>query len=181
MNPVLPKLHYWIRRWGLPLTGGVVLIVAALVLELAVVRHDMQRLATLSDDMRTMQTQSAQRRQAWLDASPQAAVHAFFRALPPESTSSDQIENLFDAAYENNLAPQTGEFVLIREPGAGFSRYQVTLPVQGTYPDLRKFANRVLEEIPSAALESITLSRENLKTNEVDANLQFTIYLRSAG
>lgn len=87
------------------------------------------------------------------------------------------LESLFDAAYETNLAPQNGEFGLDREHNAAFSRYRIVLPVQGSYPNIRTFANRVLEEMPFATLDNIAFSRENARTPDVDATLQFTLYL----
>lgn len=177
MNELGLRLGYWVRRLGWPTLIGVVLTICAILFYLtwnAPAEHRMHAMAT---HVASMRTAVGQRTKSWVPESPRAAIQTFYRALPPEAAIPDLMEKIFDAAYDADLAVENGEFKLLRQKDTAFSRYEIVLPVQGRYADIRKFANRVLQEIPSAALEDISFSREDVKNPEVDAKVRFTLYL----
>ena len=75
---------------------------------------------------------------------------------------------------------QSGEYKLERSPDSRLARYQITLPVTGSYAQLRGFVGQVLADVPAAALEEITLRRESVSSPRLDARIRLTLYLGSA-
>ena len=59
-------------------------------------------------------------------------------------------------------------------------QYQIKLPLSGSYMQIRQFINQVLNTLPSIALSDISLKREDIATDIVDAQIQFTLYLQKA-
>jgi hypothetical protein len=57
-------------------------------------------------------------------------------------------------------------------------QYQIKLPVQGSYIQVRQFINHVLNTLPAVALNDISLKREDIASDLVYARLQFTLYLK---
>ena len=53
----------------------------------------------------------------------------------------------------------------------------MTLPVSGDYTKVRGFVNDVLEAVPSAALDELTLKRESIDMPELESRVRFTLFL----
>jgi Tfp pilus assembly protein PilO len=178
MNEVRLHFRYWVHKWGWTTDVGVVLILGSLLFYFlgdVPATRQLQKMAILAADMHTA---DGQRKKNWMQESPRAIVQTFYRSLPPETAIPDLMEKIFDAASDSDLSTENGEFKLFRQKEADFSRYQIILPVQGSYADIRKFSNRVLQEIPSVALDDIGFSREDVHNPEVKAQIRFTLYLR---
>ncbi len=75
---------------------------------------------------------------------------------------------------QNQLLLEKGEYKLSREADFRLARYQVTLPVSGDYARVRGFVNDVLEAVPSAALDELTLKRESVDQPELEARVRFS-------
>jgi hypothetical protein len=171
---VMPRLRYWIRRLGWPLLAGLVLTVGALVFFLSVSLPAERRLREIEKGL-----PKTGHRIVWIPQAPQTVLLSFYQTLPSEKSLPDQLEKILDAAYENNIDLMQGHFKLTRDPDAGFSKYQMDFPANGTYVGMRKFVNQVLQSMPALALDEISFSREDAKSAEVKAAVRFTLYLRS--
>ena len=55
---------------------------------------------------------------------------------------------------------------------------QWSLPVKGSYRDIREYVGHLLQANPSLALESIALNRDGPMGPRLQADLRFTLYLR---
>jgi hypothetical protein len=53
----------------------------------------------------------------------------------------------------------------------------VTLPIQATYPQIRRFVASLLNEIPVLAVDSVALERKQPTDRQVDAQLKLTLFL----
>lgn len=177
MNAIASRFGYWSRKLGWAVLAGGALIIGATLFCLGLGMPTEYRLHGMETHVSKMRMAVGQRKTSWVPESPQAAVQIFYRSLPAEAVIPDLMEKIFDAAYDCDLATEHGEFKLLREKDAAFSRYQIVLPVQGNYADIRQFVNRVLQEIPSAALDGISFSREDAHNPEVDAKVRLTLYL----
>jgi len=54
------------------------------------------------------------------------------------------------------------------------------LPVQGSYAQIRGFVSAVLEQVPAAVLEEVSLKRDSVESARVEARIRLTLYLGSA-
>lgn len=102
---------------------------------------------------------------------------AFYRFFPKLNTVSDWIAKLYDAAVQQNLILDTGEYQLVPARDGQLIRYDITLPVKGSYLQIRKFVAQALEDVPSLALGGITFNRQKIDDAFVDAQIRFTLYL----
>lgn len=177
MSNLNSRLVYEARRLGWPAVVGVMLILGTILFYIMVGKPVEHKLHALEAGTMRMRTAIARHQSSWVQESPHSAMQVFYQSLPSESAIPGILEKLFDAAYENNLAVDTGEFQLLHEKESSFSRYQIFLPVQGTYPDIRRFVNWVLKEFPSAALDDISFGRDDVKSPELEAKVRLTIYV----
>jgi len=100
--------------------------------------------------------------------------------LPAGAAAPEGVSRLFAAAGHAGLHLQEGSYRVLVQPGGGLRRYQITLPVRGSYPAIRAFLAEALERRPDLALDSLALRRENIGGPEVEARLGLTLFLREA-
>ena len=92
----------------------------------------------------------AEERTDWL-----AKLHAIGRATGVQTRS---------ATYRTHAA------------GERLERYEIVLPVSGTYSQIRDFMKRALAEIPVLSLDQMSLKRESRNDGVVNAELRLTLH-----
>ena len=53
----------------------------------------------------------------------------------------------------------------------------MTLPVLGEYTQVRGFVNSVLDTVPNAAVDELTLKREEIADEQLEARVRFSLFL----
>jgi Tfp pilus assembly protein PilO len=106
---------------------------------------------------------------------------AFYAFFPRSDTTPDWLARINEAARASNVTLQSGEYKLERRSEQKLARYQITLPMTGTYGQMREFIGNVLSQVPAASLDEVTLRRENVTSQRIEARVRFTLYLSSGG
>lgn len=102
--------------------------------------------------------------------------------FPAFSQSADDIATIIARARDSNLTLGSAEYqVGSTEPGGGFVRYQVLLPVKDKYASIRRFIALVLNSVPNAALREIHVERPTVDGDVLDARVRFELIYRKAG
>ncbi|MFI4940283.1 MAG: hypothetical protein ACHP7O_08095 [Burkholderiales bacterium] len=127
----------------------------------------------------------AQRRaQAAGNAAPGAAAEQnardFYEALGDASASEQYVKTLFIIAKKTGLELAQGEYKWQFDKNSATYRYQVLLPVKGSYHAVRQFCLRSLAAMPFMSLDGLSFKREAIADNTLDASLHVTFYLRGA-
>ncbi|MFL9711318.1 type 4a pilus biogenesis protein PilO [Methylobacillus sp. Pita1] len=178
------KLHKLRYRLG-QLDGlsklGLGLLAACLLVALAYAWPQARALQQLKLDVAAMHRAMPQHQGQWIDRSPQASLNAFYQFLPRESEATTLLNQVLDIAEQHGLVPEKVDYTLSRQSSAAFSKYQLSLPLQGQYLDIRRFIADVMNTLPSAALNDISLKREDMLSDHVEARLKLTLYLRKDG
>jgi hypothetical protein len=60
--------------------------------------------------------------------------------------------------------------------GARLERYEIVLPVSGSYPQIRDFLKRALADIPVLSLDQVSLRRESRNDSRVRAELRLALH-----
>lgn len=104
-------------------------------------------------------------------------LRTFYGFFPALDSTPDWLARIFAAAEREGLTLQSGEYRYSREREARLTRYQITLPVKGSYLQIQRFIAAVLAEVPAAALDDISLKREHIGEQSLEARLRFTLFL----
>lgn len=104
-------------------------------------------------------------------------LEQFNRKFPAPGDAPELVRKLHDIAAQNSIALDTGEYQMARDRDAGVTRYQITLPLRGTYWQVRLFVAQVLDEIPASALDEISMKRESVSARAVETRVRFTLFL----
>lgn len=107
-------------------------------------------------------------------------LRTFYGFFPDRQTAPDWLARIHAAAAKEGLALVSGEYRLNHERGAKLARYQLMLPVSGSYVQIRRFVAAVLAQIPPAALEDIALKRESVGDPRLEARIRLTLFLADA-
>lgn len=110
-------------------------------------------------------------------ASTAAPLQAFHAALGEASTTEAYVRQLFAAAGRHEISLGQGEYRWQVDGLAQTERYQIRLPIKGTYAALRGFCDQVLRDLPFAALDELSLKRDALDDETLSAIVQFSLYL----
>ncbi len=179
MNGLVARLREAVEQLGRAGVVGVALVafaaafyfsaVAPLATESAALRAEADALD------RRLQTGGA----AASRGTPAEQLATFYAFFPSPQSSPDWLGKINAAARAQGLVLRSGEYKLERGADQKLARYQITLPVVGSYAQIRGFVGRVLAEVPAAALEEITLRRESVSSPTLEARIRLTLYLRS--
>jgi len=168
------RLNALLARLGLPGVLGVGVLLAAAGFYFSAVAPvereiDAQRLAAERLRARTpYQPVSAGGREEELQR--------FYALFPPIERLSAELEELYGLARAAKLELAQGEYRL--EKSAGLWSYRVTLPVRGSYPQIRAFVGAVLRDKPIASLDALRFERKRAGETMLDAQLRLTVHFR---
>jgi hypothetical protein len=114
------------------------------------------------------------------DDTPAAQIAAFERFFPPMADINHVLGDIYTAADKEKLVLERGEYNLSEESGLAVLRYKINLPVKGPQADIKRFVRRMLRDIPSVSLDSISMQRNNVGEPTVDAQIRLSVFLRGA-
>jgi hypothetical protein len=104
----------------------------------------------------------------------------FYGFFPPAGELTRHVDRLHRLALRSDLELAQAEYRL-EKPRAGLWTYRITLPVRGSYAQVRDFVGAVLLELPVASLDALRFERKRALDADVDAQLGLTLYLRPSG
>jgi Tfp pilus assembly protein PilO len=176
MSALIERLREEAERLGRSGVVGIALVAFALAFYFsAVAQLESERAALAGEAGRLEQRPHAG--QAAEKGTPAEQLATFYAFLPPPQSSPDWLGRIHAAAKANGLVLRSGEYRLERAAEQRFARYQITLPVAGSYAQIRGFVGQMLADVPAAALEEITLRRESASSPTLEARIRLTLYL----
>ncbi len=169
------------RRLGWPGLVGATLLVLALGYALFGLLPAREALANLDQQLAADRAQLAAAPSAVAvkpasDASS-AQLEDFRRNLPAQLDATGAIDRIYVLAREEGISLARGEYALGLDPKTRLARYQVLLPVRGSYPQLRRFLHGLQAQLPALALEEVDLQRKQIADSELEGRIRMTLYL----
>jgi len=113
------------------------------------------------------------------EASTAERVGAVYAFLKKDEQATDWLAKLHGIGAATGV--QTKSATYRSQPTDGrILRYEIVLPVTGTYPQIRDFLRRSLDEIPVLSLDQVSLKRESRKDGTLHAELRMTLHMVKA-
>lgn len=182
LRSLLDDLRVTAGRLGAPGFAGLALLALAAILQVVMVLPRERELESLQVQADSLQAklaagQSLARRPPEGSAEQLATFYAFF---PKPESAPQWLGKIHAAARANGIVLRTGEYRLERRADQKLARYQVTLPVVGSYAQVRAFIAGVLAEVPAAAIDEIQMRRDNVASTTLEVRIRLSLYLRNA-
>lgn len=177
----IPKLIIAERLLALRWPGavGAVLLAAALAYGGGVLLPARDRLAASEPKVASAERKAAAVRSGREAAplSPAQRRDRFYAALPATGEVTQSVERIYAAANAEKLSLLHGEYSGTDLPAAGLVRYKITLPLKGSYGQIRRFVETTLKTVPGVALDDVKLQRQNIGDTQVEARVQLSLFL----
>lgn len=111
------------------------------------------------------------------DGSSAASVQLgeFYKYLAKPEQTTDWLAKLYAIGQATGV--QLASATYHSEQAGRIERYQIQLPVSGSYAQMREFLDRSLAEIPVLSLDQMTLKRESRRDGTVQAELKMTLHM----
>lgn len=111
------------------------------------------------------------------NADPAVRLAAFYESFPRAGDLPDAMQTLYDAAQTEGLVLERGDYRLVRESGERYVRYEISLPVKGAYPQLRRFLANAVAALPTLAVDEVQFTRPQIADALVECRLSLSLYL----
>ncbi|WP_342617521.1 hypothetical protein [Rhodoferax sp. GW822-FHT02A01] len=174
---IMAHMRYQLQRHGWPAAAGLFVLLAALALQLLWVDSLHARNAELHQELSAQRQAQAQKPQA-SEARAQAQA-AFFATLPDATEAVEAIAVLNQAAARNKVSLVTAEYRVTRLGTGPLLRYQISVPLRADYVHLHAWLAQVMNALPHAALDEVSLRRDDVGQDLLDAHVRFTVFLRA--
>jgi len=165
-------MHRLVKSLGWPGLAGVAALVLAVVAIVLGQRWDAQA-AALQAEAHALR---AKARPATTTASP-VSVQQWQAALPAAGERQQRLADLLELSIRLELNGARTEHRL--STAEGLERLRVTMPVTGSYAQVRRLISAALEHDPALSLDSIKLRRVSPMSTDVDAELQWSLHGRA--
>lgn len=114
---------------------------------------------------------------------PVDMTERFYALLPDEHQADTISAQILRSADSLGMVFEHAEFKSIpvedaHLEGGRLIVQHIKLPLTGNYIQVRQFLNALLNAYPSLALTALNLQRDNALSGQVEAQIEFTLYLR---
>jgi hypothetical protein len=172
---------WWLRRavavLGWPGGVGVLLLLAALGVYGSLVSVHQVRIAAIKQETATLKQRIEQAAKSGIPESGSADDLKKFYRFFASGTATEWLDKLYAAADAEKLELAQGEYRGVADKTGKLLRYQVTLPVKGSYVQIRRFIDAALIAVPVAALDDVNFKRETIGATQLEARIKFTLFL----
>lgn len=112
--------------------------------------------------------------------SQEQKLEQFYDFFRRDKDYTEWLAILYDMADRTGIQLKQGEYQYSgNNDDSQIVSYQVTFPLTGSYPQIRSFAEGVLNAIPIAALDQMNFRRRSLNDLRLEADVRFTLFLRT--
>ena len=155
---------------GAPGMAALGLLAAGLLFLFAGVKPLEHRKAELETSLASLPAAGA----AALD--PAAKLSNFYAFFDKSEDASDWLAKLDTLAKGSGVELASGRYQL-QDTGTPLARYELTLPLSGSYPQIRAFLDKALAQIPVLSLDQLSLHRKSAADPVVQADVKLSLYL----
>lgn len=172
-------LHEAVRRLGLPGLGGAALLAAAAGWAVLVVMPGIESRERAEHQVLRAQEQATAvlRGEVHVARPPARQLDDFYAGLPTQPAATSAIDSLYAAADAEKISLARGEYSLAVEQGTHMARYQILLPVRGSYAQLRRFIDTAIAKVPGLSVEDLDVERKAVSDIELEGRIRMTLYL----
>jgi hypothetical protein len=105
-----------------------------------------------------------------------AQLEDFYAFFDNNEDTTDSLAKLHAIAKSVGVEMRTAEYRM-RSTGTRLTRYELALPLAGSYSQVRAFLANALQEIPTLSLDQLSLRRERANDGLVQADVRLSLYL----
>lgn len=157
---------------------GAVLLVLVAVLYFASLRPEQSELQSLHRQIERARNSVTSATGDTAPAhTPAQQLDAFYASFPNAADLPALLGKVFASARQHGLQLELGEYRVSRDSADGPTQFQLTLPVRGSYLQIRRFMASAMTGVTTMSLDSIQFDRQKVSDTTLTAKIKLTIYL----
>jgi hypothetical protein len=161
----------WLPR---VIVGGLAVVALFWIVALAPLQREVDEASARQRTQRDGQLRAAD---VDLGGDPKERLSRFYGYFAGPEALAGQLTRLHALARESGLEFRRAEYRMTSAGEQRLARYQIVIPVEGSYRAIRRFTARTLEEIPAFALSQVKFQRKRISEGAAEAQIVFTLYL----
>lgn len=175
----MKRIAWLLRRHAptLALWGGIGLAAAALLVNTLAIKPLEEQQQALERAQEQRRNSQQARLQGQRSSGPQQQLAAFYAHFEQGGSLTTMLARLHAVAKASGLEMARGEYRMSSSAERKLDRYQVTLPISGSYKTIRVFVSRALRELPTLSLDLVQFQRRSIADGVVEAQVTFTFHL----
>lgn len=103
-------------------------------------------------------------------------IEVFTGRMPTEKGLPKALAFIFDIARKNGLNIPSGDYAPETVSEAGISRYTISFPVEGSYPEIKKFIYGIENMNVPVVVEDIAFSRSKGTSGAIELKIRLSVY-----
>lgn len=132
--------------------------------------------------VKLLQTSQLATEQAWqapvvTQETTQDNWQALHDRMGSVQSTEREVAHLFSLITALGLEWPAGQYKLSCETEVALCKYRIELPLHGSYRQLRGLVDQSLATLLNASLDGLSLRRESVASDELEANLVLTLFL----
>lgn len=179
-NETIEWLLYKWRQLGWQGYLGLLLMLSAMFLLVVLIPAKLNVLTTLNLEKSKLGSQNFNLEQVENEQNPVDVINDFYAILPLQDEANNKIAEILEAAKAAGLVSNKTQYTPQDVPASAMVKYEINIPVSGSYIQIRQFINTVLNAHPSLALKTANFHRRDINNSVVEADIQMTLYLHTA-
>ncbi len=171
----LPAVGWFVGRTGRTGLIGIGLLIASAVFVASTHLKVVDEVSGLRQEIASAHRQAS--------AGPREATSDPLRALRSLPTRADMpavLGVLLKQADAAHLTLDTGKYEISATKSGEFTRYKLSFPITGPYPQVRGFIDSTLQAMPAVAISNLSFERKTIGDPTVEAQIRMTVFTRSA-
>ena len=146
-------------------------LVAAAALYAGVVKPAQDKSEALSAEVERLRSRPAAERQSGAGEK----LASLYKFLKRSEAPTDWLAKLYGISKATGVEMQAANYKV--QAGGKVDRYEITLPVSGSYSQIRDFVKRSLAEIPVLSIDQMSIKRQTRNDGTLQAELRLTLHL----
>ena len=107
------------------------------------------------------------------------SLQAFERSLASDAGARHLMQRIWSDAARAGVRVSKVDYRTELDLAGGFSRLQISMPLGGTYPAMKKFIFGLMGTFPMLSLDKLDIKRESASQPDIEATLHMTLLVRS--
>lgn len=168
-------IQYQLRQLSWQAILGILLISLTIVYFFLVILPTEN--ALLEQQLAAVDAQKKMQQDSLNDKAPVTTKeNQLYLLLPTKDKANEQISIVLNLAAQSGL--QVDKVAYTQSLENHVLQLQMNLPIEGKYVQIRQFIHDVLKEIPTLALSELSLRRDDMMTDKLNAQIDLILYFK---
>lgn len=174
MSPLRATLEYHARRAGLAGAAGLFILTFLPGFYWMAIKPAYEEAARLA--ARIEATSKRPQDAEAVPLSRNERIRAFIEFFPARKDVPYWIYQIHTVADKEGIVLERGDYRRPTGEGPLPIPVKITLPVKGSYTQIRRFITATLAEVPTLALDEVSFQRQSARDPKIEAQVRFTLY-----